>query len=352
MTTAPTANFNGEHRSSDAAKAHDQKAKAKALAMLSNFYKQNDIAYLMIKHVDDPNFLGSDKLCGYFDRDHFPEMVDLAFNYSGCCESIFIAINKLKQDALCKCANHIGPVYSEITLCDADIVRRTKLLIDVDPKRAIGGVCCATNQEQQKAKRVAEEIRIFLDEAKIPVAMTCFSGNGYHLYISIDLATESDLPKRFLRILASKFNTEAVEVDLQVSSACQLTRFYGTRVCKGQDLPDRPHRDSFVIDAVTNSETIGSNALEQFVDRHETPLTSAISPGQLNLDITAKIKRARSYVAKMESAISGDGGHNRTFTVACKLILGFDLSVTEAFPIFCDYNQRCRPSWTEEELRP
>ena len=67
--------------------------------------------------------------------------------------------------------------------------------------------------------------------------------------------------------------------------------------------------------------------------------------------LAAAQSRARAYIAKMPPAISGQGGHDQTFAVACALILGFNLSIEQAFPLLQEYNDRCDPPWTEAELR-
>lgn len=59
---------------------------------------------------------------------------------------------------------------------------------------------------------------------------------------------------------------------------------------------------------------------------------------------------ARRYIAKAAPAVSGSGGHNQTFSVACSLIKGFDLTVDEARPLLLEYNQRCDPPWSVAEL--
>ena len=63
------------------------------------------------------------------------------------------------------------------------------------------------------------------------------------------------------------------------------------------------------------------------------------------------VERARKYVAKMPGAISGSGGHNAAFHVACVLALGFGLSEEECHRVFSEYNQRCEPAWSEQEIR-
>ncbi len=62
------------------------------------------------------------------------------------------------------------------------------------------------------------------------------------------------------------------------------------------------------------------------------------------------MERARRYVSAMPHAVSGDGGHDQTFAVACALVLGFDLSNAEALEILREYNDRCEPKWTERDL--
>lgn len=65
------------------------------------------------------------------------------------------------------------------------------------------------------------------------------------------------------------------------------------------------------------------------------------------MDLTERICR---YLAACPSAISGSGGHNATFTVACALINGFGLSESEALHFLSLYNERCQPQWNETEL--
>src|SRR5438552_7596099 len=59
---------------------------------------------------------------------------------------------------------------------------------------------------------------------------------------------------------------------------------------------------------------------------------------------------ARRYIARTPGATSGEGGHHQTFSVACALVKGFDLSIAEARPLLQQYNQRCQPPWSATEL--
>ena len=67
-------------------------------------------------------------------------------------------------------------------------------------------------------------------------------------------------------------------------------------------------------------------------------------------DPNSVISRARAYVAKIPGAISEQNGHNDTFHVACCLVLGFNLSVDDAFPLLAEWNQTCQPPWEERDL--
>jgi P4 family phage/plasmid primase-like protien len=61
--------------------------------------------------------------------------------------------------------------------------------------------------------------------------------------------------------------------------------------------------------------------------------------------------RAARYIAKIPGAISGQGGHDQTFHVACVLVLGFALTPDQAYPLLVEYNEKCQPPWSDKELR-
>ena len=64
------------------------------------------------------------------------------------------------------------------------------------------------------------------------------------------------------------------------------------------------------------------------------------------------VRRAKAYLAKCEPAISGQGGHNQTFKVACALVHGFHLDDDTALSLLWnEYNPRCVPPWSAKDLR-
>ena len=74
------------------------------------------------------------------------------------------------------------------------------------------------------------------------------------------------------------------------------------------------------------------------------PVPAAVHPA------TPIQERARRYLAKIQGAVSGQGGHDATFHAACVLILGFGLSLEDARPILQEWNTTCQPVWTPREL--
>lgn len=76
---------------------------------------------------------------------------------------------------------------------------------------------------------------------------------------------------------------------------------------------------------------------------------AATKRSKLNMALDL-LECARLYVSKIPAAVAGQGGHNQTFTAACSLVKGFDLSINEARPLLTEYNQRCQPAWSGREL--
>jgi hypothetical protein len=60
--------------------------------------------------------------------------------------------------------------------------------------------------------------------------------------------------------------------------------------------------------------------------------------------------RIRHYLSRCAGAVSGQGGHNKTFSVACLLVHGFALSESDALGFISEWNSKCSPPWTEREL--
>jgi hypothetical protein len=64
------------------------------------------------------------------------------------------------------------------------------------------------------------------------------------------------------------------------------------------------------------------------------------------------VTRARAWLATLDGAVSGQGGHRQTYRAACGLVRGFVLPPDVALALLLsDFNPRCRPPWREKDLR-
>ena len=62
-------------------------------------------------------------------------------------------------------------------------------------------------------------------------------------------------------------------------------------------------------------------------------------------------ERIAAWLDAIPGAISGSGGHNQTFRVACALFNGWGLSESETLHWLEHYNQKCNPLWSASELK-
>ncbi len=65
----------------------------------------------------------------------------------------------------------------------------------------------------------------------------------------------------------------------------------------------------------------------------------------------AVIQQARETLDKHGPAVEGQGGDLHTFRAAALLIHDYALTADEAWPLFLDWNETCRPPWDEAGLR-
>jgi hypothetical protein len=88
-------------------------------------------------------------------------------------------------------------------------------------------------------------------------------------------------------------------------------------------------------------------ALDALHARLWPPAAAYVATPRTPMDAT---DRARRYLERVPPAVSGSGGHNHTFRVACVLVLGFRLSPESAYPVIAEWNATCQPPWRDSEL--
>jgi hypothetical protein len=88
--------------------------------------------------------------------------------------------------------------------------------------------------------------------------------------------------------------------------------------------------------------------LERLREPERKPAAAPAPPPEPRSDVR---RRASAYLAKMDRAISGSGGHNALWNAAQAMVRGFNLGEDTYDLIVSEYNPRCEPPWSEEELR-
>lgn len=163
-------------------------------------------------------------------------------------DNIFFTLNVFSEDLLARGKDKLLK-YAKNTTTDQEIERRKLLLIDVDPERPAG--ISSTNDELESANEVLKQVVGYLSNMGFPSPVIACSGNGYHAIYKIDLPNTKEVTeiiKRFLITLDKKFSNEKAKIDKTTYNASRITKLYGTMACKGDNMEDRPHRRSMIIE--------------------------------------------------------------------------------------------------------
>ena len=197
---------------------------------------------------------------GYFDYEHIsavPEALKRLLSFRG----VYVTVNPVNPDLLARAVNRLRPAGRNPTTADTDIVRRRWLLIDCDPRRASG--VSSSNAEHESALAKAREIRDGLSLLGWPDSIMTDSGNGAQLMYRIDLpADDGELVRRVIGEIA-KASSEQVAIDTSVHNPARIWRLPGTMNCKGDSIPERPHRMARILD---EPQDIVPVSLEQMQD--------------------------------------------------------------------------------------
>lgn len=246
---------------------------------------------------------------------------------------------------------------SKLAANKADILKRSWLLIDIDPIRPAD--TSSTDDERLAAWRILERCIESLKAFDFREQVTCDSGNGFHLCYAIDLPNTEKaqaLVKDFLKYLHEATKTEqfAAVVDAKTFDAPRIWKVPGLLTRKGEETEERPHRYSRLLTGQPATNEIAeanTRALERYVtcwrkihERRGTYRAEQDPKAQI-------VSRAKLYLAREPEAVSGAGGSNTCFHVCCVLTQGFALDEETALDAIQDWNARCKPPWTEAELR-
>lgn len=210
---------------------------------------------------------------GYFDYEHIsavPEALKRLLSFRG----VYVTVNPVNPDLLARAVNRLRPAGRNPTTADTDTVRRRWLLIDCDPRRASG--VSSSNSEHESALAKAREIRDGLSSLGWPKPVLTDSGNGAQLMYRIDLpADDGELVRRVIGEIA-KASSEQVAIDTSVHNPARIWRLPGTMNCKGDSIPERPHRMARILEEPQDIVPVSLKQMQDIVSyQNEDPQTDA-----------------------------------------------------------------------------
>lgn len=211
---------------------------------------------------------------GYFDYEHIsavPEALKRLLSFRG----VYVTVNPVNPDLLARAVNRLRPAGRNPTTADTDIVRRRWLLIDCDPRRASG--VSSSNSEHESALAKAREIRDGLSSLGWPDPIMTDSGNGAQLMYRIDLpADDGELVRRVIGEIA-KASSEQVAIDTSVHNPARIWRLPGTMNCKGDSIPERPHRMARILEEPQDIVLVSREQMQDIVS-HQSEDTQTDLP--------------------------------------------------------------------------
>ena len=95
-------------------------------------------------------------------------------------------------------------------------------------------------------------------------------------------------------------------------------------------------------------DVFGATDLPEVADATRTRI---VTTAPRSVPASSPVERARAFLQRVDSAVSGQRGDLLTFRVCCRIVRGFDLSDDEAVSVLSEWNARCEPPWSEHELR-
>lgn len=265
------------------------------------------------------------------------------------CIGIYLIPNPIDPKLIDRNTKWRKPFITKIPSSNqSNMLSRRWILVDCDSIRP--GECSATEAERVAAFDLAENVIASLSVFGFGNPIKADSGNGCHLIYPVEMPPDqptSQLIKEFLGQLTNRCKVTGAKVDPVTWDSQRMVRLYGTKSRKGESTPDRPHRLSGIIDPGT-PDSAGANTKAFHAALEAWREQDRLIQGDGQRD---PVEAARKYVSRIEGAISGAGGHNKTYRVASLLVEGFGLTDDQAFGVLQGWNASCKPEWSERDLR-
>lgn len=132
-------------------------------------------------------------------------------------------------------------------------------------------------------------------------------------------------------------------------------------ICRGPHVEHGRNKCGIEVYSHGRYFTMTGNVIKGFETINDaTALVERLTARERHVEAVTQVKsehkphnymeRAMSYAAKVPGAVSGQGGHDATYELACKLCVDFGLTQEEAMKVLKVWNETCSPPWTEREL--
>lgn len=219
----------------------------------------------------------------------------------GWHQGVYITPNPLSPDLLARSANRIKE-WARYTTDDTHVTKRAWLLVDIDAKRLTG--ISSSEDEHQRALKLAHTIAGVLSLYGFPAPMVNDSGNGAHLMYAIDEPNTDDVREEihsFLQTLKMLYDTEHCEVDTTVYNASRIWRLPGTWARKGDSTPDRPHRKAAIVKRADQFSRLSIIKVARFNAQFQEQLKAKLAAGK---PVTQGPKRAEPEDEKLYSHLN------------------------------------------------
>lgn len=199
-------------------------------------------------------------ISGYFDD--FEALAKVAVKLNGKYTAVYTTLNPCDPSLMGRAYNRVK-TYAVATTTDAQITRRTALLLDADPIRPTG--ISSTDAEHELALERTRTIRADLSAEGWPEPILADSGNGGHLVYRIDLPIDDDRVQKILQVIAQRYGDETIDIDTSVYNPARISKLYGTMACKGDSTPGRPHRLARLLDVPKRFEVVPIACLDTLI---------------------------------------------------------------------------------------
>jgi hypothetical protein len=170
---------------------------------------------------------------------------------------IYITMNPVTPALLSRSYNVVTPGVPRTS--DKDVSFYHNFFIDIDADRPTD--TSASEDEKAASKDTALKVKDYLvNTLAWPTPMFCDSGNGYHLVFKCYFPAEKEhgeLLRVFLSLLQDAFCASPyiisekqirIKVDTSVHNPARLIKLHGTTARKGMPTPNRPQRQSYIIE--------------------------------------------------------------------------------------------------------